>query len=224
MEGNISKIIKNTGDIFGFCIKIAEKFRYIPGQYIMIAFPDDVENKKAFSIVSYDPQSMEIFILIKKHGAFTQRMFESKLGQRISISGPYGRFTAKKEGKPLVFIAGGIGITPIYSMISHARENNHDEHIYLYYSAKNPEEMPFYDELKKINNSNIKIKYFFTAQDKTSKVKSTRIRCEQIEKDVLNFRDSIFYICGPLPMIEDFRIKLKEKGIRDDNIRSEEFT
>ena len=218
MEGIITKIKDEALGIKGFYLKV-DSFKYVPGQYIMIAFPDDLDSKRAFSIVEFNPQSMEVLILLKKQGDFTKRMFNSGIGQRLEIFGPFGRFTLKQEDKPLVFIAGGIGITPIYSMINHAYQKNFDNSIHLFYTAKSLENMPLYDRLNDVNNGKIKIKYNFT-MDKNPQ----RIDCERIIHEVPYYKDCIFYICGPVSMIQDFRNNLMLKGVPEENIRSEEFT
>jgi NAD(P)H-flavin reductase len=240
-------------------------FSFIHGQYVMLAFPDDTESKRPFSIVEYSPSSMEILVLLKRQGSFTQRMFSSKVGQRLEVFGPYGSFTLHQNGapengtatgkKPLVFIAAGIGITPIYSMLMEAINhdaietvNNADENVdepdtkvndvhsdlYLFYTAKNKEQMPLYYKLNvrsgepagsgnNAKHGKIKIKYHFTEQGSNGE-KSRRLGCDDVISEVDGYKDGIYYICGPVPLIESFRQGLMEKGIPEDRIRSEEFT
>jgi ferredoxin-NADP reductase len=247
MQGIITRSFQEAPDINGFYIKLTDTadenaedaetgkpFSYVPGQYVMLAFPDDLESKRAFSIVEYYPKAMEILVLIKKQGIFTQRIFDSKPGQELIISGPYGRFTLADAGfldgedskaKPLVFIAGGIGITPIYSMLLEALNNNHSNDIHLFYTAKNIEQMPLYEQLNELENGKLRIKYHFTMQDSQGAVcKNKRLGCNDIVEEVPDFDKGTYFICGPSAMIEGFRKELLEKGIPDERIRSEDFT
>jgi len=255
MQGVITRSFQEAPDINGFYIKLtnavdttdensedaegaecaeADKpFNYIPGQYVMLAFDDDLDSKRAFSIVEYYPLTMEILVLIKKQGTFTQRMFDSKSGQELIISGPYGSFTLPKEqgtaqdskSKPLVFIAGGIGITPIYSMILEALNNDYSNDIHLFYTAKSLEQMPLHEQLNELENGKLKIKYHFTMQNSQGQqCKSKRLGCNDIVEEVPDFDKATYYICGPSAMIEGFRKELLEKGIPEERIRSEDFT
>lgn len=243
MQGIITRSFQEAPDINGFYIRITEfdenadkSFAYVPGQYVMLAFPDDLDSKRAFSIVEYYPKTMEILVLIKKQGNFTRRIFDSKPGQELVISGPYGRFTLAdagvqdgkdSKGKPLVFIAGGIGITPIYSMISEAL-NNHDgayDNIHLFYTAKNIEQMPLHEQLNELENGKLRIKYHFTMQDSQGAIcKNKRLGCNDVVEEVPDFYKATYFICGPSAMIEGFRKELLEKGIPEERIRSEDFT
>jgi len=256
MQGVITRVFQEAPGINGFYIKItntadtadaadensedadaenSKPFSYVPGQYVMLAFDDDLDSKRAFSIVEYYPKTMEILVLIKKQGTFTQRMFDSKPGQELTISGPYGSFTLPKEqddsqknkSKPLVFIAGGIGITPIYSMISEAL-NNHDDaynNIHLFYTAKSLEQMPLHEQLNELENGKFRIKYHFTMQNSQGGMcKNKRLGCNDIVEEVPDFDKATYYICGPSAMIEGFRKELLEKGIPEERIRSEDFS
>jgi ferredoxin-NADP reductase len=251
-ENDTIKSDTRTADKAGNAGDSAYKpFSYIPGQYIMLAFTDDLDSKRAFSIVDYNPLTMEIFVLIKKHGPFTQRIFDSKIGQELEVFGPYGTFTLPKREdekvesngqsneksdkessghSPLVFIAGGIGITPIYSMILHAHNQHYDRDIHLFYSVKSLEYMPLSlcARLNRVNNGNIKVKYHFTSQNSDWDVgdnkKNERLDCNKIIREVPEFDNCTYYICGPGAMIEDFRQKLMDKGVPEENIKSEDFT
>jgi len=265
MQGTITRIEKETADINGFHIKITElddevPFSYIPGQYIMLAFPDDEDSKRAFSIVDFTPETMEIFVLLKKNGEFTQKMFASKVGQQLNVLGPYGKFSLpqqqesaeadmksmknnsadkvpdgnnqaanndsadsndsnQSESLPLVFIAGGIGITPIYSMIMQAHKANYEKEIRLFYSAKSPEHIPLslQNNLNKVNNGRIKVRYNFTQDGK-------RLDFNLMAEELHGYSNYTYYICGPGAMIEDFRKSLLEKGVPEEQIRSEDFS
>jgi ferredoxin-NADP reductase len=259
MQGTITRMFQEAPDINGFHIKLDDTanaasdgdaadenpdgdepdrpFSYIPGQYVMLAYDDDLDTRRAFSIVSYNPRSMEILVLIKKHGPFTQRLFDSKIGQKLEVFGPYGSFTLPRQEEkddaddskvhPLVFIAGGIGITPIYSMILEAlnNSNNHGSDIHLFYTAKNLEQMPLYEELNEIESERFKVRHHFTAQSiQGNNSQNKRLSSNDLVEEVPDFDKGTYYICGPGAMIEGFRKELLEKGIPEERIRSEDFT
>lgn len=221
MKASINNIINQTPEIKSFRISIEAPLKYKPGQYVLIAFPEMPDEKKAFSIVSYDSDKKELQLIIKKHGPFTDKLFASGIGQELIISGPYGRFTLpdniEKDNTPVIFIAGGIGITPIYSMISnYVKSDITSSDAHLFYSAKQKDLMVLHDDIDALRFKGIDVNFYFTEQ-------GSRINIEDIQK-LKCFYNGLYYICGPMQMINDFRNKLIESGIPSDNIKSEDFT
>jgi ferredoxin-NADP reductase len=203
MNAILKETFPKAKEIKGFIFKLEESLNYIPGQYIMIRFPDD-EIKRAFSIVEYDTEANELLIVVKKNGEFTQRLFESQEGTVLEMYGPYGRFVLpKSKNKKIIMIAGGIGITPLYNMAI----NNLDKDITIFYSAKSKDSASFTDEL-----SSTDLRHTYTSLG------------ERLTPKEVYSGDALYYICGPLSMIENFRNGLLELGVKEDNIKSEDFT
>ena len=197
-------------------IDLHKKISFIPGQYVMLAFPNNPNEKRAFSIVS--SAKNRVSLCIKKHGSFTSELFSSNCGSEILVFGPYGRFILPKEKKPIVFIAGGIGITPLYCMLHQLIKENYPSPIWLFYSAKSKNEMAFLNELLQVKCDNVKIKYFFTKEEDKK-----RISVISIEEVVPDLEKNIFYICGPVSMMNTIRKGLLLKGVVESQIRQEEF-
>jgi sulfhydrogenase subunit gamma (sulfur reductase) len=223
MIGTLIRTTAEAEEVRGFWIKLAETFpSFRAGQYIMLSFPETPDVKKAFSVVAYDKKKSEAFIIVKKNGEFTSKLFLSADGQEFNVYGPYGRFTLpdEKEGKNLVFIAGGIGITPLYSMLNYtlSQDLGPSHRIYLYYSAKSKEKAPLLRELNNINDERIKVDFRLTEDG------DKRFTCEEIKENVPDFGESIFYICGPTQMIDGFRNGLMKMNIDGEMIKSEEFS
>lgn len=205
------RAVQEAKDIKRFDIE-CPGFEYKCGQYVMIAFADKPDEKRAFSVVS---KKGDIITLgIKRKGEFTSRLFEAKKGTRLLLFGPYGKFTLPKEPERIVFIAGGIGITPILSMASSADARNKTCNIF--YCAKTKEEMAFYKEVKALERQHEKVNLRFTKQG------DKRISCEDLKR-IEGFKDCYFYICGPPPMIASLREQLEKSGVNPERIRSERF-
>lgn len=160
-NGTIALINDETNNVKGFTIRIKNPFSFIPGQFVMLAFPDSPDIKKAFSIVDYDAKTKEFFLLIKKAGQFTTKLFGSGQGTILQIHGPYGSFTLPKSQKPLVLIAGGVGITPLYCMMYHIKKSGYAGTASLYYSTKKKDDMVLLDRLLDIDDPRIKVNLFF---------------------------------------------------------------
>ncbi len=221
-QGIITGIHEETSDVRGFSVKLQEPFQFMPGQYVMLAFPDSQDTKRAFSVVTYDKDKNEIFLLIKKVGSFTARLFQIGKGAEIAVFGPYGRFCLPKEEKSLVFVAGGIGVTPLYSMLLHVHNSDYGANVHLFYSAKKIDEMVLLDRFKEIKNERIRMNFFLT-QENAEGFRNERIDSSIIKNTVPEFDSSLFYICGPKAMIENMKSQLRDSSISDAVIKSEEF-
>lgn len=201
-----------TREVRGFLFRLSENFNFTPGQYVMISFNDN-DLKRAFSIVDYDSKTKELYLLIKINGEFTKRLFSSTLGTEMNLFGPYGRFTLPKEDLPIVFIGGGIGITPLYNMM----KNGSGRKMCLYYSSKTREEVLLYEELKPFDTE------FFLTREEVRGFRQGRISARIIKEERKDFLQSIFFICGPEEMINSMREQLLTEGINEERIRSESF-
>jgi len=153
-----------------------------------------------------------------------------KENDEIKIFGPMGNFILEETNtKPKIFIAGGIGITPYHSMITYAAEKNLMIPLTLFVSFSTPEEMVFFDELKKIGeeHNNIKIVYTVTKPENSQipwKGEIGRISEVLIKKYVPDIVDTLFYVVGPPAMEEATTKMLKDMKIEEENILTEAFT
>lgn len=221
-KAKIVRINDEHDGVKSFTLGFDKKIDFTPGQYMMLSYPDDPETKRAFSIVGHEKNKNELNFIIKKQGVFTSRLFNSSVNQELLVNGPYGRFCLSKEQKPSVMIAGGVGITPFYSMLLDINKNNHKKGVHLFYSAKSKEEMLLIEKLKKINQTPINIHFFFT-QKPDPEGSNCRINASIIRDRVKEFETSDFFICGPKNMIESMRKDLSLFGIDDERIKSEDF-
>ncbi len=221
-------IIKNTPlalDIHEFWIILPDPLLYRSGQFVFISL--DGKDKHAFSIVSSRNQGKEIRLVIKKHGPFTTRLLaiteESKT--QLTVQGPYGQFILPQDlnSSKLLFIAGGIGATPIASMISYLAQDKMLRAAHLpimYYSIKTRGEAVFakeFDQLVRDGASDLTIHYVCTEEG------GARINVEQLLHEVPDLKERIVYICGPPIMIDTIRDGLLSVGLREEQVRSEEF-
>ncbi len=213
MKCTLVKSLIITEEVRSFYLRLDEPFTFVPGQYVMISFTDN-DVKRAFSIVDYDIKSRELCLLIKINGELTKKLFSSSIGTEMNLFGPYGRFTLPKENLPVIFIGGGIGITPLYNMMKNAKGRK----MCLYYSSRTREEVLLHKELKTFDTK------FFLTRQKSDGFREGRISAKIIKEEQKDFLKSIFFICGPEEMIQDMRKQLILEGISEENIRSESFS
>ncbi len=125
--GVVTEIRKDTPDVKTFRvvgIDGKKPFEHIPGQCAMISVPGVSEGM--FSITSSPTQSEYMEFSIKKCGCLTEWLHSMEVGQQVTVRGPFGNgfpVDTELKGKNLIFIAGGIGLAPLHSVINYVRAN-----------------------------------------------------------------------------------------------------
>lgn len=170
-----------------------------------------------------------IFATRMRDTAFKRNLKNMAIGTELTFDGPYGSFTLQNNTKiPAVFISGGIGITPIRSIVLQATHDKTAHKIFLFYANKTPKDAAFLDELTAVQkeNPNFKMIASMTDIDSSTDWKGERgfFTKEVLQKYLGDLLMPIYYISGPPVMVTSIRKTLNEAGVDDDNIRTEEFS
>jgi predicted ferric reductase len=225
----IDKVVQETSDVFSVYIKgdRMDEFNFEAGQYINVSFlTKKMWEPHPFSLSS--AQNGEYLRLsIKSSGDFTSGIRNLIPGTKVLVEGPLGRFTEGSSSRDkYLFLAGGIGITPIRSMIESLSKKGKD--VVLLYACRSMEDITHKDELEKFTP---KLSYILSQPGAIPESRSTNPVCEsgyidkeKIERLVPDFKDREIFLCGPLPMMQALTLKtLKELGIPKSQIHYEMF-
>ncbi|MGB3921811.1 MAG: FAD-dependent oxidoreductase [Minisyncoccia bacterium] len=190
---------------------------------------DEEGNKRTFSFASA-PHEKDLTVATRlRDTAFKRVLKNMKVGEGVEMEGPFGDFFLHENAKrTAVFLAGGIGITPFFSMIKDATERKLPHRIVLFYSNRRSEDAPFLEELKSLakNNKNFTFVPTITQPEKSKEKwqgETGYISAEKIKRFVSDDSNPLFYIAGPLGMLSSMRGLLNTIGVSNDDIRSEEF-
>jgi ferredoxin-NADP reductase len=189
-------------------------FTFTPGQYIELVYPnqpqlDDGGNHRSFSLAAAPTADGSLTIAFRNSSsAFKQGLLAAPLGTPLVAQGPYGVFTLAPEMEPVAFIAGGIGITPFYSILesgqtAHLLYANHDEARAAYLSELR--------EWSKVGHLNLQEHYGPLTAEAVSRLVSTS-------------RAKTYFIAGPLTMTNIAFEFLLEQGLARSQILIEQFT
>lgn len=187
-----------------------------PGQFAFLKILDN-DNKfvsHPFTI-SQAPKKGEVQFTIKALGDHTKELFNTlKVGDEFLVSGPHGKFNYKTGAKNQIWIAGGIGITPLRSF---AQEGvNKDFSVDFFYAYNNDEEGAYKEELQSLSSENLRI-HLFNSKEKGF------LSVEEISK-YINIKDNIdVYFCGPAPMRESLKKQFSESNLNVSNFYYEHF-
>ncbi|MGN1248524.1 MAG: FAD/NAD(P)-binding protein [Candidatus Spyradocola sp.] len=195
-------------------------FDHMPGQCAMLSIPGVGE--AMFSITSSPTNTEYMEFSIKKCGCLTQWLHAMDVGQQITIRGPYGRhFPVENElkGKNLLFVAGGIGLAPLRSVINYVRDNRKDYgKIMIVYGSRSKEDLVDYheilDEWMADEGVEVKLTIDRPQDDWDGHVGFVPNYVKELEPDL----DYNVLMCGPPIMIKFTLAGLKELGFKETQV------
>ena len=124
---------------------------------------DSEGNTRGFSIASGPHEETLMVTTRMRNTAFKRVLKNVSIGTAVRIEGPFGDLTLPHNAsRPLVFLAGGIGITPFRSMLVWAAREKLPHRIFLFYSNRRPEDAPFLEELQMLERENPNFKLIAT--------------------------------------------------------------
>ncbi|WP_367344205.1 ferredoxin--NADP reductase [Methanomethylovorans sp.] len=220
-------IIKRTHDVKSFRFRRPEDFDFKPGQYILVSLT--VEGKvvtKAFSLSSSPTEKDHIEFTKKLTGhPFSEVLDNMKVGDSAVISGPFGKMTFEGEYAKVALLSGGIGITPMISICRYCTDMRLDTDIMVIYSNKTESDLAFREELDEMmrNNSNLKVVYTLTRASESWTGCRERICENMVVREIPDYRDRHFLICGPPEMVRSMEEMLSAMNIPKDMIKKEEL-
>lgn len=198
------------------------KFRFHPGQYIRLTVPhllkeDPKGNRRDFSIASSPTETGWLAIAYRQsESGVKQTLLHSPLGTKVWVEGPFGLFTLPQNPrKPVVLVAGGIGVTPFRSMICYVTRKKLTYRLTLLYANWARKNAAYLKELGEFQRKNprfvLKNRFGLFTQD-------------FIRRSVKDLQDPLWYLCGPPPMVEALEKMLPDLGVTQDRIVLEVFT
>jgi len=210
-----------------------EEVRFRPGQYFFITipnmlYPDDRGNRRHFSIVN-SPNEHGIITMATRWRAssgFKTSLRDMPIGSEVEIGRIAGDFVLPDDNRrPIVFVAGGIGITPFISMLRYVREEQLPYTITLLYSNRGRGSTAFFDELREMGRAMPDFKLVLTmSQDDDWPGERRTMDAEFIRDHVAEVKSQLFMIAGPPGMGEGMVKVLAQVGVEGKNVGVERFT
>jgi ferredoxin-NADP reductase/nitrite reductase/ring-hydroxylating ferredoxin subunit len=238
----LKKISYKGTDIMSFRFSRFDDHNYLnyrPGQFSVVDLGTKEDPKgptRSFSIASSPTEKDDILITTRiRDTPFKQKLSRLEEGTAVKITAPAGNFTIPHDhSKPLVFLSGGIGVTPFRSMIKYATDKPLPLKITMFDSNRNPSNILYKDEFDSCVKINENLRIIYTITEEGEKIPSSDWEGERgfIDEAMLakyltkdDLANSIFYICGPPAMLNAMQQLLsKEIGVPRDRIKIEVFT
>ncbi len=229
-DGTVTRIETLTPTIKGVWIRLDAPIRFQAGQYVNLELPGDI-GSRAFSIASPPSASgeVELNIRIVPGGQGTTYVHDTmRAGERVRITGPYGRFFVKKSAHvPVLFMAGGSGLSSPRSMILDLLAEGFDRPITLVYGQRSREELYYHDDFVALAERHPNFRYVpaLSHEPEASGWTGFRGFVHEAAKAAFDndFRGHKAYLCGPPLMIEACISTLMQGRLFERDIYTEKF-
>jgi ferredoxin-NADP reductase len=150
----------------------------------------------------------------------------SKVGDWARIDAPFGKFTFEGEYPKIALLGGGIGITPFISMCKNATDKGLTSKITLFYGCKTENDIAFRREFEELAQKNKNLKLVFMVGQATPQWKGLvgNITSDVIKQELPDFKDNVFFTCGPPPMIAAMEKLVENLGLPAEQLKKELFS
>ncbi|HEV7914811.1 MAG TPA: phenol 2-monooxygenase domain-containing protein [Albitalea sp.] len=231
--GTVSRIVELTPTIKALFIALDRPIRFQAGQYVQLEIPGLGESR-AFSIAN-PPASVEqtgeieLNVRIVAGGAGTGYLHRTlQAGDRLRLSGPYGRFFVRKSAdRPMVFMAGGSGLSSPRSMILDLLEGGCTQPITLVYGQRSRDELYYDAEFRALAAKHANFSYVpaLSGEAEASGWAGARGFVHDAAKTHFgaSFAGLQAYLCGPPPMVEACIATLMHGRLFEADIYTEKF-
>jgi ferredoxin-NADP reductase len=207
-------------------------YEWQAGQNLVLTIPgvEDPRGDTRPFTVSSSPTEKGFLAMTTKAGEspFKKRLSELAPGTEVMIGGPEGEFVLV-PGRPAIFVAGGIGITPFRSMLRFATDTRLEKPLILVYSSATPESIVFRRELEELARRNPALRFEMTVTKPGDSKESWTGRTGRIDAELLRHalrgvRHPLVYLAGPPSMVRDHRTILEQElHLAGEDVRTDEF-
>lgn len=221
----VDRVIPETSLASTLAFQIPEalksEFQFQPGQFLTLRIPrEDRFSPRCYSISSGPNDSIAVTIKRVPGGFGSNWLLDTiQAGDQLQVRAPSGRFVPRTSDRPLVFFAGGSGITPMMSILRHQKASGLPRRMALFYANQARDQVIFGESLRAFAQDSwakFTLKEWIDSECGFSTMEDIRSFAEA-------WRSAQFMVCGPTPFMKMVIDTLEEMGIDPDEIQTEKF-
>ncbi|MCG8595337.1 MAG: FAD-binding oxidoreductase, partial [Kiloniellales bacterium] len=244
---SIERKVREAAGVYSFYLKPHDGKPlppFVPGQYLTVevAMPGKAQPQVRCYSLSDAPGSRDFYRITVKRigegvkgpgspaGVVSTRLHELPEGATINVRAPSGQFFLDvRRARPVVLIAGGIGITPLLSMLNTICNYGLKREVYLFYGVRDRNHHALYDHLQELRRKHKNFHLVVCYSRPTPTCKKGRDYDHKghvtvpLMRFLLPFKGCEFYLCGPGAMIRSITEGLKDSGVPEVDIKMEAF-
>jgi ferredoxin-NADP reductase len=220
---------KEAEGIYSYFFRSPKSFHFKPGQYMEWTLPgvafDSRGNRRYLTIASSPTEESLMFSLRvpEKPSSFKSSLVKLRHGQTVLAAQLAGSFTLPEDDKPIVMIAGGIGVTPFRSMIKYLIDSRQQRKIQLLYFVNTEDEIAYRKLFDQAQGVGLKTDYVVKEPSEHWRGSRGSVNPELIAKLIGPRADNHFYISGPQGFVAAVRQILNERGVSSEQIKTDFF-
>lgn len=229
IPGTFVERIKRTETIESFRFRFESRPGFSPGQSLRVLFDtQDLNNRDLNKILSFSSGPQAPYIEVTKRlsqSAFSDQLKRLKNNDTVFFQGPYGRCVFKDEYQKIGFLIGGIGITPVISILEHIVFKNFLVDVCLLYVNRNEHEIAFKEDLRRLSRGR-NWQVCLTVDDSPPQalgIRFGRIDGELVAKVMPDARERVIFSFGPPAMVNAMKSLCLNLGCRPENLKTEIF-
>lgn len=205
---------------------VGKTFDFSPGQYANVTVPGTSETRSySFANSSQPSDRTEFFVRLLEDGVMSNFLRKSaKVGDAVTLSGPFGSFYLDQVTTPILMVAGGTGLAPMFSMLDHLVNTGPSDHrVKLLFGVSRLQDLFGVERLERYREQLPNFNYEVAVAEPhpawhgnigfVTSLLAARDVTEKVE----------VYVCGPPAMTEATASWLVHHGVRADDIRTEKF-
>lgn len=229
----VVEVIKERGDAWTLVLEPVNNkgLRFHPGQFAWINLRSSPfsEKEHPFSISSSAEDPARLTFTIKELGDFTRTIKNTQIGERVFVDGPYGSFTTDRHdhARGFIFIAGGVGITPMMSMLRTMADRGEKRPLVLLYANRDWDGIIFREELENLKD-HLDLTIIHNLEKppagwsgKTGYI--SRATIEEVIPAGIKRNQVEIFLCGPPPMMRAVDRAIKELALWPGDYHYERF-
>lgn len=207
-------------------------FDFLPGQFLQVEVPPDAGKtaRRSYTIASSPTQRAYVELTVKREeqGAVSKYLHDKlEAGDLLKVAGPFGEFTfTGTDAESIVLIAGGVGITPMMSVLRYLTDIAWSGQIFFLYGARSTEEFVFRDELERLERRFANLHVMAAMQRSAGTVwlgAEGPITKEMLRSAVPDIAKRRVHLCGPPGMMAAMREQLADLGVPEAQLHTEAF-
>jgi len=234
IESRVLEVVRRTPDIKSFRFEVGGRkdVHYEPGQFCFVSINvDGREAEQHFSLSSAPTETAQAgYLEFTKRitdSAYSQALDRLKTGDPARLRGAAGDFILPQSEQKIAFLTGGIGITPLRSMLRYISDKDLPYDVVLIYANKTWDGIAFRDELQEIAGArdDIRVEHVLSAPDIPPDWIGHRghITRELVVELVPDYGERIFYVSGPLRMVTALQEQLSAIGVPQGQVKRDYF-
>lgn len=198
-----------THDIRWLGLRLEGPMEFVAGQYVEVAIPGSADEWRSFSMANppQDRDRVDLIIKVIPGGRFSSMLEGTvSVGDALRLRGPFGQFGVRLSHRPIVMVAGGSGMAPIWSMLHDLVASGNNRQVTFLYGARTDRDLFLVDELAHLVDENDWLTFVPALSEPDRNEKpwpgDTGLVTDALARRLPSLRGHEAYLCGPPPMID----------------------